>query len=166
MSIMFTSVYSCVTMMCTDVHCCVTKMLTDVYGCVTRCLQMCMAVLPWCLQMRMAVWPWCLQMCTAVWPWCLQMCMVMWPDVYRCIWLCGCVARWPRGLGDGIGLKFGTSPSERSERGERYIGSWWTTTHPWVGWAQQPWLAASLGEGQLRIETHACQVCWTGLTCD
>ena len=23
-----------------------------------------------------------------------------------------------------------------------------------------------LGEGQLRIETHACQVCWTGLTCD
>ena len=35
----------------------------------------------------------------------------------------------------------------------------------WVGWAQQPWLAASLGEGQLRIETHECQVCWTGLTC-
>ena len=27
-------------------------------------------------------------------------------------------------------------------------------------------MAASLGEGQLRIETHACQVCWTCLTCD
>ena len=26
-------------------------------------------------------------------------------------------------------------------------------------------MAASLGEGQLRIETHECQVCWTGLTC-
>ena len=40
----------------------------------------------------------------------------------------------------------------------------YTSTH--TGWAQQPWLAASLGEGQLRIETHECQVRWTGLTCD
>ena len=35
-----------------------------------------------------------------------------------------------------------------------------------VDWAQQPWLAASLGEGQLLFETHECQVCWTGLTSD
>ena len=40
------------------------------------------------------------------------------------------------------------------------------TRSRWVGWAQQPWLAASLGEEQLRIETHECQVCWTGLTFD
>ena len=39
-------------------------------------------------------------------------------------------------------------------------------THPWVGWAQQPLLAASRGEGQLQIKTHVCQICWTGLTCD
>ena len=35
-----------------------------------------------------------------------------------------------------------------------------------VDWAQQPWLAASLGEGQLLFETHECQVCWTGWTSD
>ena len=28
-----------------------------------------------------------------------------------------------------------------------------------------PWLAASLGEGQLRFETHECQVCWTASKC-
>ena len=39
-------------------------------------------------------------------------------------------------------------------------------THSSVDWAQQPWLAASIGEGQLRIETRECQVCWTGLTGD
>ena len=27
-------------------------------------------------------------------------------------------------------------------------------------------MAANLGEGQLRFETHECQVCWTGSTCD
>ena len=37
------------------------------------------------------------------------------------------------------------------------------TIHSWVDWALQPWLAASLGEGQFRIETHECQVYWTGL---
>ena len=36
----------------------------------------------------------------------------------------------------------------------------------WVDWAQQPWLAASLGEGNLRFETHECQVCWTDSTCE
>ena len=54
------------------------------------------------------------------------------------------VARWPRGR-------------------RRTLA---TTTDPWVDWAQQPWLAASLGEEQLRFETHECQECWTGLTCD
>ena len=39
-------------------------------------------------------------------------------------------------------------------------------THPWVDWAQQPWLAASLGEGQHRFETHESQVCWTDSTCE
>ena len=56
-----------------------------------------------------------------------------------------------RGLGDGHWPQIWDIPS---------IGD------PWEDWAQQLWLAASLGEGQLRIETHACQVCWTGLTCD
>ena len=28
------------------------------------------------------------------------------------------------------------------------------------------WLAASLGEGQLRFETHERQVCWTALRCE
>ena len=65
-----------------------------------------------------------------------------------------------------IGLKFGTSPSQRSEWGERWNGSFWTTTHPWVDWAQQPWLAASLVEGQLWFKTYECQVSWTSLTCD
>ena len=43
-------------------------------------------------------------------------------------------------------------------------GSFRTTTHPWVDWAQQPWLAANLEEGQLQFETHECQVCWTDST--
>ena len=45
-------------------------------------------------------------------------------------------------------------------------GSFRTTTHPWVDWAQQPWLAANLEEGQLQFETHECQVCWTDSTCE
>ena len=58
-----------------------------------------------------------------------------------------CVARWPRGLGDGHWLQVSDLPDLRTSK--------------------QPWVSASLGEGQLRIETHECQdVCWTGLTCD
>ena len=37
---------------------------------------------------------------------------------------------------------------------------------PWIDWAQQPGMAASLREGQLRFETHERQVCWTESTCE
>ena len=59
-------------------------------------------------------------------------------------------------------------PLSRSLRSlkEEKNGSFWATTHPWVNWAQQPWLVAHLGEGQLRFETHECQVCWTDSTCE
>ena len=41
-----------------------------------------------------------------------------------------------------------------------------TSSIPWVVLAFQLWLAASLGEGQLRFETHECQVCWRDSTCE
>ena len=56
-----------------------------------------------------------------------------------------------RGLGDGHWPQIWDIPS---------IGD------PWEDWAQQLWLVASLGEGQLRFEIHECQVCWTDSTCE
>ena len=61
-------------------------------------------------------------------------------------------ARWPRG---SLASKFGTSP--KSDH---------VDPHPWVERVHQPWLAASLGEGQFRIDTHECQVCWTDSACE
>ena len=65
-----------------------------------------------------------------------------------------------------LAWNFGTSRASGASDGERKNGSFWTTKHPWVNRAQQPWLAASLGEGQLRFETIECQVCWTTPTCE
>ena len=53
-----------------------------------------------------------------------------------------------------LASKLGTSARSLGSLGEGKNGSFWTTTHPWLDWAQQPWLAANLGEGQLRFETY------------
>ena len=64
------------------------------------------------------------------------------------------VTRWPKGSGDVHWPEiFGEN------------GSFWATTLSSVVWAKQPWLAASQGERQLRIEIHDCQVCWIASTC-
>ncbi len=67
------------------------------------------------------------------------------------------VARWPRGLGDGHWPQVWDHPSLARGR-EKWL---LLNNHTSLGKLG----SAALG-GQLRIETHECQVCWTGLTCD
>ena len=67
------------------------------------------------------------------------------------------VARWPRGLGDGHWPQVWDHPSLARGR-EKWL---LLNNHTSLGKLG----SAALG-GQLRIETHECQVCCTGLTCD
>ena len=70
------------------------------------------------------------------------------------------MARWPRDSSDAhwpqtLGPpnfhhvdEAGSSPVETEAPPERYTQTL-HMPHPWIGWAQQPWLAACLGERQL-----------------
>ena len=62
--------------------------------------------------------------------------------------------RWPKNLGPS--LAHGAAPEQLHT---------FQTPHHWIDWAKQPWLATYLGDAQIWLQTHKCQVCWTALVC-
>ena len=75
-----------------------------------------------------------------------------------------CVARWLRGLGDGHWPQVWDLPKQ-AERAQGKVKWLLLNSHTSLGRLGSA-ASVGLGEGQLQFETHECQVCWTGLTCD